>query len=78
MNGSSALHRRGRWTATAGAWDVAEFAVDGVDLHMQHSDDQFVASAGASEPLPPRRYASFSQMTSGGMWCSVMRPTRPR
>jgi hypothetical protein len=49
---STSEHRRGRWTLTAGTWDVAEFAVDGVDLHMHHDEDQFVASAGANEPLP--------------------------
>lgn len=38
--------RRGRWQSTASAWDVAEFPVDEVSIHIHHDASEFVASAG--------------------------------
>jgi hypothetical protein len=47
---------RGRWRSTAGAWDTAEFEVDGINLHIHHDEpeEQLVLQAGADAPLPPQ------------------------
>jgi hypothetical protein len=44
--------RRGRWQSTAGSWNVAEFTVDNVDIHIHHDETEFVTAAGADSPLP--------------------------
>jgi hypothetical protein len=53
-NTRSTLERsHGRWTSRRGTWDVAEFEVDAVELHVHQEHDTSIVTARANVPLVP-------------------------